>query len=719
MQATDANSIPHDLARAERDVAPLAWVVDGLCTSLDGAAKALQRFVGDAEADQGADLASLDASQLHIASQQLQQAAAALALVDLAGPALFVRAMQAAVQKFVLQPVHCTQNAASKMASASFALAEYLQGVRAGQQISAVSLFPQYREVQELGHADRIHPADLWSVQWRWLDPELALAALPRHYDAQARTRFDQSVLQLMKGQAPAAAASLKELSLEFSAAQADRQPRIFWKIAAAFFEALAHDLLPSDIYVRRASSSVLLQYASLSKGDAGVSERLAHDLLFFCAQAAPAAPAQTPVLTSVRAAYGLSSCPPVDDLAKRLDGVKNGGQAQASEPWMEQPQRHVSVEQTMVSAVDEFRAALGELEKSLAIFFPTTTDKTGPASAPSDLPQRRGAASVLGLGRATQAVLLMRDSVERMRQNEIDEELARAAGSFDQLGHNLGALSFLIDMLKYQPALAKKLFVYNEAKGELQPLLGQADKAPNFSLQPARSASALPPVGLSVLQALHAGAPDHTLTVKLDAPAVVATAGLGDLTEAEVNAEFQALSPSKSILAPAPATGAELEPAQPLAADAPANDDDQVKVIGDLRVGIALYNVYLNEADEWSRRLVTEVSEWALERSHAVGDSTVSLAHALALSSATVGFVSLSDMAQALEHALGRSQRRYSSAAAAKYADLFVRAAESIHRLLHQFAAGFLKDADVDLLQQLHGLDFSEPDIEIFKPSV
>jgi chemosensory pili system protein ChpA (sensor histidine kinase/response regulator) len=34
----------------------------------------------------------------------------------------------------------------------------------------------------------------------------------------------------------------------------------------------------------------------------------------------------------------------------------------------------------------------------------------------------------------------------------EIDEEKARAAGTFDKLGNNLGALGFLIDMLNYQP---------------------------------------------------------------------------------------------------------------------------------------------------------------------------------------------------------------------------------------------------------------------------
>ena len=58
---------------------------------------------------------------------------------------------------------------------------------------------------------------------------------------------------------------------------------------------------------------------------------------------------------------------------------------------------------------------------------------------------------------------------VEEIIVTEIDEEQARAAGTFDKLGNNLGALGFLIDMLNYQPALAKKLFVYDDSTGELQ----------------------------------------------------------------------------------------------------------------------------------------------------------------------------------------------------------------------------------------------------------
>ena len=45
-----------------------------------------------------------------------------------------------------------------------------------------------------------------------------------------------------------------------------------------------------------------------------------------------------------------------------------------------------------------------------------------------------------------------MRDTVENIIATEVDEEKARAAGTFDKLGINLGALGFLIDMLNYQP---------------------------------------------------------------------------------------------------------------------------------------------------------------------------------------------------------------------------------------------------------------------------
>ena len=1221
MQPTALNSTDADLDPNVNDLGPLAWVLDELRKSLDGSTKALKRFVRDAEVARGSDLSAIDASQLRIARQQLHQAVGALEMVGLAQPALLLRAMEAAVQRFVQHPEHCSQEAAAKIERASFALTEYLGAVLAGKPISAVSLFPQYRDVQELVRADRIHPADLWPYEWRWLEPVWEPIEAPRPYDNSARATLDHSVLQIMKGQISDAAQHLRDLSLGFSAAQADRQPRIFWKIAAAYFEALAHRLITVDIYTKRAASRVLMQYASLSRGDSSISDRLAQDLLFFCSQAVAARASDTPVLSSVRAAYSLARFKPVDyeavqfgrfdpallaqarkrivsaketwsslsagdlnkfklivdqfslvadslvklhppseplaqalsqavdmtarsgqppaielamevatavlyleaafedldpsdpqladrtgHLAQRLESVRAGGEPQPLESWMEELYRRVSDKQTMGSVVGELRISLGDIEKSLDSFFRNPDNKTVLRDVPRQLSQMRGVLSVLGLDQASRAVSHMRDSVGQMLTAEANEQQARAGDTFDQLGNNLGALSFLIDMLNYQPALAKKLFVYDDEKGELRPLMGRTHKpddagsvtthddgtpeqvssvaqdasadtsiekftpAPDtpqthtslvvpfelvetvqdvqiavtendpeanasvmtspvysvvppvaepldqspavdfeeddlrdifleearevagnaqealrgltsspadighftvlrrafhtlkgssrmvgltafgdaawsmeqllnsllaeqkpatdaflhltadalsgfskwiediaahqdaawsaapfcasadamrmegrlvplhLSAPPALSAlSALPaepvdqpapmrvldvvslelptsaenavtepamPVELievsampqdaplspitsevadtidfdlffadelsaalpseltvseaatsmaysseevlgidfdslsavSGLQSMADAKPEILVPVTFDVPeldAVLDNATVDALLELELGlepglemelgletepvletvvqedsvdevalsaADFDAqfsmsAEPQATELSDATVSVAELLLVESLAEDLPAdalkrvvdepgfeaetgnetetlipanvNPDEQVRVIGTLRIGIPLYNVYLNEADEWSRRLVTEVSEWAIEHQHPIADSTVALAHSLAGSSATVGFDALSDIARAFENALQKSQAHHSDSAAAANASLFVDAAEDIRRLLHQFAAGFLKQPDAELLEQLRTLEF------------
>jgi chemosensory pili system protein ChpA (sensor histidine kinase/response regulator) len=129
--------------------------------------------------------------------------------------------------------------------------------------------------------------------------------------------------------------------------------------------------------------------------------------------------------------------------------------------------------------------------------------------------------------------------------------------------------------------------------------------------------------------------------------------------------------------------------------------EEEQVKVIGPLRISIPLFNIYLNEADELSRRLCTELAEWALENDrHPVQGSSVALAHSLAGNSATVGYADLSALARALEHALERSHT--AGHGREGEAQLFNDAADEIRRLLHQFAAGFLRPVDPALMARL-----------------
>ena len=1119
---------------ALNDLGPLAWVFEELRKSLEGANKAIRRFIRESEQARHSDLEAVDPGALRVARQQLHQAVGALEMVGLAAPAQVLRAMEAVVQRFVQRPLSCTEEAAGKVERASFALIEYLEAVLNNKAVPPVALFSQYREVQELAAAERVHPADLWTFDQKGIEVAAPADVKALRADAQIRSLFDRVVLLLVKSQSPAAAGQLARMSAGLSAGADMPRVTTFWRVAAAYFEAVAQNLVPADLYVKRAASRILLQLAGLmqEKSRAEVSETLLHDLLFFCSQARPKDGISAPNLTAVRSAFGLTDATPVDYskatlgqfdpallvqarkrinagkeswsllaggdmsrarpvldqygligdsllklhpastglaralvkaaeqvsrspgnlkpelsmevatttlyleaafedfdpndttltdrtqmLADRLDSVLGGAPAQPLEPWMEQLYRRVSDRQTLGSVVGELKVALGEAEKSLDQFFRAPREKAGLHVAVSQLVQMRGVLSVLGLDQAVQTVTRMRVAVEQILDTEVNEDQAREAGTFQQLGNNLSALSFLVDMLNYQPALAKKLFVFDEASGELKPLMGRvapevpvaraahaeahalsegvqrvvedaqrevnlaelseqlgtlADQAslaeqegvakaareaahavvgsdaatgaqaivglartqtsaePAFEAAPtgdalddeddlrdifleegrevvgnglvALDALGAEPGNLEQLTTLRrafhtlkgssrmvglnefgeaAWAMEQVLNAVLseqrpaDAPVLAlgreamqafgrwvediasqqdgewkaqpfrnsAQAWRDDRTYLPLSAEVQPQAASlpeaipepepvtvsvdveDAVPEPTPADFAETTPLDldlglgatdprsgpastraPLLADidfaamarhagstsevpSPEEDrdggvpsmfddisldleaelpqahdlqdsmpgplfhpeqpdnvlvvppeteappdaealtlvngipvatsdpgaddmdgsddvpDEQTRLIGPLRIGIRLYNVYLNEADEWSRRLGNCLTEWSLERHEPLPDQAEALAHSLAGSSATVGFQPLSDIARALEHALSLvgSHQRAGQAPTAEQASLFVDAAEDIRRLLHQFAAGFYKEPNADLLSRLH----------------
>ena len=1176
---------------AAGDLGPLAWVLDELRKSLDGATKALRRFVRDAELARGSDLADLDASQLRIARQQLHQAVGALEMVGLGAPAKVLRVMEALAQKFVQRPELCSDDAANKVERASFALTEYLEGVLKGKMASPVALFPQYRDVLELVGGDRVHPADLWPVEWRWTEIPLPAGVSPLAYGPAVRTRVDQAVLKVVRTGDMQAAHAMTDICLGLAASSSQLEPRAFWALAAGFFEAVGHGLCPLDVYVKRTASRIIAQYTTLARGEPGVIDRLAQDLLFYCSQAVPAATEQAPAVLAARDAYGLTLTKSVDyatpqfgrfdpallvqarkriasatetwaalaggdtnrmkaaseqfagvadsmvklhpesaelaraltrtieatvrtgepptapvamevatavlyleaayddldptesrmaersmRLAQRLEQVSAGAQPEPMESWMEDLYRRVSDRQTMGSVVDELRTTLAHVEKSLDQFFRSPQDRVPLHEVPSQLAQMRGVFSVLGLDQASLAALRMRDSVEKFLVDEIG---ARGSNTevFEKLGNSLGAMGFLIDMLSYQRALAKKLFIYDEDAGEFRPVMGREQPAavPPAAVEaapvaavaappevPAAAAASPPPAvelapasaapepvtapvappaplaspvattaeeldeddaemreifleearevvqtGRQALEALEANPGDlgegttlrrafHTLkgssrmvgltefgeaawameqlantwlaeqkpagsdllslagdamrqltqwvddiasgagtpwsaqtfrkaadamrldnqlialpwpaaavaapalpapefvappataepaapwvaaevppspvlelvevpvvaaaalvaeteapapvvepaaplteapepavepaapltessepAVEVAAPAAEALAPVVELPEAAtgapapvveeeptaaieasapvdeaasvhpepaptarpefestqmfelpkpapepVRADFEstemfdlAVAPSEAArpdfaatqtfdpdqvppaAAPQPVTldlgdfdfgdlapvGAAALPASPSVSGAPPTevepveasaDEDQIKVIGKLRIGIPLYNVYLNEADEWSRHLLTELSEWELELDKPLLDSTVGLAHSLAGSSGTVGFMALADISRALEHALQHVQLHGQSRP--EHARVFNLVAEEIRRLLHQFAAGFLKEPDPALrsaLQEILETEFTSADVDLAEP--
>jgi chemosensory pili system protein ChpA (sensor histidine kinase/response regulator) len=1162
--ASRENEMTHDLSA-------LAWVHDELRRSLEAAHKSLRRYLKEADALGGSDVDKVDPAILRHARTQLHQGAGALELVGMPTAALILRASETAIARLGARARGISPAAVESIERGSFALMDYLARLLAGRSISPLAMFPQYRALQELAGAGRVHPADLWTKDWQWRTVAQVETLPAQRPDEQTQTLLEGETLALMRGRDAGAAQRMSDLFAGLASGSRERLATL-WQLASAVFEGQAKGLVKSDVYSKRLASRLLAQLRAGEGADP--SDRLAQDLLFFCAQATPAADKPVgPRLAAARKAFELNASAPQDyesvrlgrfdpaliaqarkrvaaakdvwsavaggdnqrlaglseqfalvgeslqklypagdalaqslhsastqttqaagavtpelamevatgllyvdasledldldhpelagrvrRLAQRIDDVRQGRSPGALEVWMEDLYRRVSDRQTMGSVVQELRVSLSEIEKHIDQFFRNPSQREVLITVPAQLSSMRGVLSVLGQDHASHAVVRMRDDVDQLITSEADAQHGIHSGTFDRLADNLGALSFLIDMLSVQPQMAKSLFRFDPVGGFLLSVMDRAQRPSGFGAleappaierglveqaeliaraagvtgsDPAELArglerlsrqaeaadqrgvaSAANKVHRGLLQAATDGerqqarqaivrAMNQVMHPRVDAqpsqpaplksvppPAPPTTPGktgleddhemrdifleearevmqsardalaqlakhsgdLGAMTStrrafhtlkgssrmvglkdfgeaawsceqlynarmadstpadsdlldfsgealdylgrwvdaiaANQTGEFKhrvvgraadalrnerrriplvdgvpsgpgalaaaSESPAAALPVQAPATAADapgsafggevapvispdatsvpdlalpevsfeldlgsdtsttpvateamslaelpsqdlpsapgetpLPPAQPIdlialdlpevepepiaprdvwaaaadtqtdsldtmpaalgpyvdskrsSLDAPpavsrlmalslpepsdrpdtvpiahrpseppviapseAIEPEQVKVIGSLRIPIPLFNIYLNEADELSRRLATELAEWAHEPGRPVGDSAVALAHSLAGNSSTVGFADLSQLARSLEHALMRSNAR--GFGVAEEPQLFAAAGEEIRRLLHQFAAGFLKAADPELLRYL-----------------
>ncbi len=308
------------LSETTDDLSALAWVHDELRRSLDNAHKSLRRFVKEADSVSGSDVDAVDPAVLRAARQQIHQGVGALELVGLPSAAVVLRATESAIQRFVLKPEKLSSADVDVIEQASFALLDFLQRMLSGKAMSPLALFPRYQAVQALALAERVHPADLWQHDWRWRDLGVEAGVTPHAVDAVARSALERQLLLMMRGTNLHAAGQMSDICASLGAGATDLPASTLWKLAAAFFESQAQGFLRPDVFSKRISSRILAQVRVFERGENEVSERLAQDLLFFCAQSSSPGDGRTsPRLAAVRHFYGLTHHVPTDYETSRL----------------------------------------------------------------------------------------------------------------------------------------------------------------------------------------------------------------------------------------------------------------------------------------------------------------------------------------------------------------------------------------------------------------
>jgi len=669
---------------ASPELGPLAWVFDELRHCLDEAAETVQRYVADNEAARCSDWSEVDGGELRLLVQQLHQAVGALDLVDLSAAAQTLRALEAALQRLLQKPALATPVAAQTVRQGCHALQDYLLRLLRQRPVADLALFATYRDWQQLAGAARIHPADLWRWQAQsiGLPPGPALAAQPA-----LRQRLERLVLALLQGPNPAAALAAAQLAAALARGAAAGPARQFWSVAAAGFEALAAGLLPDSVWVKRALSGTLSQYQLWSQGQEQGLAAAAHDWHYLLAQVVP--DAQDPAQAHLRALWQAQGWPPPTpwDLESRVLGRYDPARLAQAQAAVQSAQS--AWERGTEAGVPLFGGVtLARLGQTLAKLLPQNSEPT-PKNSLRSHPSSRGQ-ETLGAAR------------------RVSHEL-EAAAALQELAHAWAELARLAqaDAAAWPAGLALEV-----CHGLL--LLG-AELA-NFDPCEAELGQRLRLL-TQLLRSLHA---DVLLTWPTSEPLQVPeTAEAAQAAEAVDQATIrQRLGSNLSAL------GASLEamPRQPegnvpvlrQAVALPPLLEQPLKLVGPLRIELDLFNVFLAEAEDWSCRLSQAVAAWIegqpeLEPPPA---ELAELAHSLAGAAATVEYSGLAQLVRALEQSLERLAATYPphSAAAPGHAQaqagvVLLEAMEQVRRLLHQFAAGFLREPSADTLAALAAL--------------
>ena len=255
-----------DLPARHRDAsktwAPLAWVHDELRRSLETAHKSLRRYLQGSRV--GRRLGRRRGRPERAARRARSSCTRPWARSNWSGCRPRRRCCAPAKARCRSSPRRARQarREARRQAGAGFVRTARLPGaLLAGKPVSPLALFPQYRDVQELAGADRIHPADLWPHDWRWRD--IAADGIePRWSTTRRCATRSRAVLQLMRqgGTSRRGAADL------FAAwPRRDRAAPRRHALAAsppASSRLRPCGLLAPDVYSKRIASRLLLQYA-------------------------------------------------------------------------------------------------------------------------------------------------------------------------------------------------------------------------------------------------------------------------------------------------------------------------------------------------------------------------------------------------------------------------------------------------------------------------
>jgi len=223
---------PNQLVGAAPDIAPLAWVIDEIRTSLTEAVNGLKAFLANKQ----------DVDSLRNARNQVHQANGALQLLDLRGVALVTDAVEQLTRRFEAEPKDCLPAAVRAVETALTAVVAYLEALLSGRPNQPIRLFPYYRDVLQLNRANRVHPADLIfpDLSRRPAFHQIEARQYPLEQLRDRRARFELGLLGFLRNADDAEARKrMRDALAELEHLPQRGLARSFWWVVRGLLEGL------------------------------------------------------------------------------------------------------------------------------------------------------------------------------------------------------------------------------------------------------------------------------------------------------------------------------------------------------------------------------------------------------------------------------------------------------------------------------------------------
>jgi chemosensory pili system protein ChpA (sensor histidine kinase/response regulator) len=291
---------PNELASAAPDVAPLAWVMDEIRTSVAQAGTNIKAFVG----------AKQDLDSLRNARNQVHQTHGALQLLDLRGVALLTEAIEQLLRQWEDDPAECLPAGVRTVETALAAVVAYLEGLLSGRPNQPMRLYSYYRDVLTLSKSPRVHPSDL-------LFPDLSRRPAFHHIEVRPltadqlrvrRVRYEAGLLGFLRNaEDPNARRRMRDSLQDLEHLPQRGLARSFWWIVRGLLEAIEAQQVTVDIDLKRVLARLNLQLRRLIDGGGTVAERLMTDALYYVGRAGEGVPR----VSEVKRLYGLNALIP------------------------------------------------------------------------------------------------------------------------------------------------------------------------------------------------------------------------------------------------------------------------------------------------------------------------------------------------------------------------------------------------------------------------